>query len=223
MKNLKLQKKHPRVIRWNHWINFPILTLMIWSGLLIYWANDVYKKSIGDSVLFKFFTESFNNYLNIPQRLSEGMAWHFFLMWIFTINGIIYVLYSIFSGEWKYIVPGKNALKESFQVVLHDLHINKNPLPIRKFNAAQQITYTAVAIMGFLSVATGLAIYKPIQFSWLTFLLGGYENARLEHFILMIAFVLFFIIHILQVIKAGWNNFRSMVTGYEIVEDRTHE
>lgn len=221
---MKLEKKHPRVIRWNHWINFPILGLMIWSGFLIYWANDIYKISFGDKVLFKFFPEWFYSYFNLSQRLAEGMAWHFFLMWIFAINGFIYVFYSIISGEWRYLVPGKHAIKEAFDVVLHDLGINKAPLPKRRFNAAQQIAYSSIIIMGGFSLLTGLAIYKPIQFSWLTYLLGGYEAARLEHFCLTIGYVLFFIIHIIQVIKAGWNNFRAMLTGYEIVtEDKAYE
>jgi len=33
----RLEKKHLLAIRWLHWINFPLLFLMIWSGLLIYW------------------------------------------------------------------------------------------------------------------------------------------------------------------------------------------
>jgi len=70
--------------------------------------------------------------------------------------------------------------------------------------------------MGLGSVLTGLAIYKPIQFGWLCALFGGYEFARIIHFTLTIGYCLFFIIHILQVIRAGWSNFRSMVTGFEI-------
>jgi hypothetical protein len=64
---------------------------------------------------------------------------------------------------------------------------------------------------------TGLAIYKPVQLGWLTWLLGGYEAARVEHFVLTLGYVLFFVVHISQVIRAGWNNFRAMVTGYEVV------
>ncbi len=37
-----------------------------------------------------------------------------------------------------------------------------------------------------------------------------------EHFALTIGYVLFFVIHIAQVIRAGWNNFRAMVAGYEL-------
>jgi thiosulfate reductase cytochrome b subunit len=51
----------------------------------------------------------------------------------------------------------------------------------------------------------------------LTTLLGGYEWARWEHFWLMVLFVLFFAVHVIQVLLAGWGNFRSMITGYDIV------
>jgi len=71
--------------------------------------------------------------------------------------------------------------------------------------------------MGLGSLLTGLSIYKPIQFHTLCSLLGGYEWARAEHFILTILFTLFFIVHVVQVIIAGWNNFRSMVTGLDVL------
>ena len=48
-------------------------------------------------------------------------------------------------------------------------------------------------------------------------MLGGYEWVRWEHFWLAVGYVLFFVIHVVQVARAGWNNFRAMVTGYEIV------
>jgi len=74
-------------------------------------------------------------------------------------------------------------------------------------------------LMGAGSLVTGLAIWKSVQFGWITLLLGGYQAARVEHFLLTVGYVAFFMVHIAQVIRAGWNNFRSMVTGYEIVSD----
>jgi thiosulfate reductase cytochrome b subunit len=71
-----------------------------------------------------------------------------------------------------------------------------------------------VMVMGFGSILTGWAIFRPVQLSWLTTILGGYKLARLEHFALTIGFVLFFVVHIFQVIKAGWQNFQSMITGF---------
>lgn len=212
----KLVKKHPLAIRWFHWINFPVLSIMIWSGLLIYWANDTYKLGWGDKTLLKFFPDGFYKILNIPYRLAEGMSFHFVFMWIFFINGVLYFFYLIFSGEWRLIFPNKKSLKESLQVVLHDLHIKRGLPPQKKYNAAQRIAYTGVIIMGFGSLITGLSIYKPVQFHILCAMLGGYEWARAEHFILTILFLLFFVVHIVQVIIAGWNNFRAMITGFEV-------
>ena len=199
-----------------------MLTLMIWSGLLIYWANDVYRLGWGDKTILKFFPQTFYDALKVPFRLADGMSLHFFFMWFFTINGIIYFLYLLFSKEWKLIVPDKHSWKEAWQVLLHDLHIKRGLPPQKKYNAAQRIAYTGVIIMGFLMILTGLAIYKPVQLNWLCALLGGYEWARAEHFIITILFVLFFVVHLLQVIIAGWNIFRGMVTGFEVVKSTQH-
>jgi thiosulfate reductase cytochrome b subunit len=215
----KIIHKHPLAIRWLHWINFPLLTIMIWSGILIYWGNDVYRLGWGDKTLLKFFPDSFNKALNIPFRLAEGMNLHFFFMWFFTINGIVYFLYLLFSKEWKLIFPNKHALKEAWQVILHDLHIKKGLPPQKKYNAAQRIAYTGIIVLGFLIIVTGLAVYKPVQLYWLCNMLGGYEWARIEHFAITILFVLFFVVHILQVIIAGWGNFSSMITGFEIKKE----
>ncbi len=211
----KIINKHPLAIRWFHWINFPVLAIMIWSGVLIYWANGIYKIGWGDKTVIKFFPDSFYKALHIPFRLAEGMSLHFVFMWIFAVNGLLYVLYLLFSKEWKLIFPDKKALQESWQVILHDLHIKKGLPPQKKYNAAQRIAYTGVIFMGLGSLLSGLAIYKPAQFHILCSLLGGYEWARAEHFILTILFTLFFLVHIIQVIIAGWNNFRGMITGFE--------
>lgn len=216
----RLEPKHPRAIRWFHWINFPLLSLMIWSGLIIYWANDVYLIGFGRFTAFHFFPDAVYNTLGIDHRLAEGMAWHFFLMWLFALNGVAYVLYTAISGEWRYLLPNRHSFGEALQVMLHDLGIRKEPLPPAKFNGAQQIAYTSIVLMGAGSLITGLAIWKSVQLGWLTALLGGYKAARLEHFALTIGYVLFFLVHISQVIRAGWNNFRAMVTGYEIVETK---
>lgn len=208
-------------MRWTHWVNFPILTIMIWSGMLIYWASDTYSITLFGHTYYKFFSEGFYKTFNIPGRLAEGMAFHFLFMWIFAINGLVYVLYTLISGSWRELVPQRKSFKEAWLVLLHDLHIRKMAPPQNKYNAAQRIAYTAIIVMGFGSLITGLAIYKPVQFNTLTWLCGGYHAARIEHFVLTIGYVLFFVIHIVQVILAGWNNFRSVVSGFEVVETKT--
>jgi thiosulfate reductase cytochrome b subunit len=214
----KIVEKHRVATRWFHWINFPVLAIMVWSGLLIYWANDVYRLGWGDTTILRFFPRSFYQALHISHRLAEGMGFHFMFMWLFVVNGALYVLYTIVSGEWRDLVPGRHSFKEAWQVLLHDLHLSKIKPPQGKYNAAQRVAYSAIIVMGIGSFITGLAIYKPVQFYWLCFMCGGYTAARIEHFALTIGYCLFFLIHIIQVALAGWNNFRAMIAGFELAD-----
>ena len=52
MKRLEMRLKHPLAIRSFHWVNFPLLAMMIWSGLWIYWTNDVYRVGFGSFTLY---------------------------------------------------------------------------------------------------------------------------------------------------------------------------
>ncbi len=105
---LRLDRKHPLALRWMHWVNFPILFIMIWSGLLIYWndSDNAYQHphaicriGIGKITLFRFFPEWFWKAINAPYHVTQGLAHHFFFMWIFAANGIAYVTFLAISGE----------------------------------------------------------------------------------------------------------------------------
>jgi thiosulfate reductase cytochrome b subunit len=222
---IRLERKHPLTIRWMHWVNFPVLFTMIWSGMLIYWNDSdnayqhphaIYRVGLGPVTLVRFFPDWFWKALNVPYHVTQGLGYHFFFMWIFAINGFLYVLFTILSGEWRFVLPNRNSLKEAIQVTLVDLHLSKKLPAQKKYNGAQKIAYTSVVVMGAGSLLTGLAIYKPTSAHWLTTLLGGYEVARWEHFWLALGFCGFFVIHVTQVVLAGWNNFRSMVSGLEV-------
>ena len=39
---LQVRRKFDLWIRLSHWLNVPVLAMMIWSGILIYWASDIY-------------------------------------------------------------------------------------------------------------------------------------------------------------------------------------
>jgi thiosulfate reductase cytochrome b subunit len=198
---------------------------MILSGIRIYWnttdnahlyPHAVYRVGFGSHTLIRIFPEAWWNALGIPWHVTQGLGDHFFFMWIFAINGIAYVIYTLVSGEWRLLVPRRESFKEAVQVGLASVRLRKQrPMQV-KYNGAQRIAYFTVIAMGAGSVFTGLAIYKPTQLHVLTAVLGGYEWARWEHFWLTMGFCGFFLIHVLQVALSGWNNFRSMVSGYEI-------
>ncbi len=207
---------HPRAIRWMHWINFPVLLVMVWSGLRIYWANDVYAAGIGGWQWFAFFPEGFYEALGLERRLARGIAFHLSFGWILVVNGVAYLTYLVVRREWRHIVPDRADLRDALRVVAHEVRLATGEAPPHgRYNAAQKIAYTTVLAMGVLIVATGFAIYKPTQLSWLTGLFGGYETARLIHFWTTIGLSLFFAVHLVQVVRAGWANFASMVTGFD--------
>jgi thiosulfate reductase cytochrome b subunit len=225
VQTLVLEKKHPLAIRWMHWINFPVLFTMIWSGILIYWndsdnayrhPHEVYRIGIGPLTVFRFFPVWFYKAIDAPYHVTKALGYHFFFMWIFAINGLLYVSYLLWSREWKFLMPSKKSIGEAIQVTLVDLHIRKGLPPQTKYNGAQRIAYSSIVVMGLGSLVTGLAIYKPTELHLLTSLLGGYEMARWLHFWLTMGFCGFFLVHVGQVILAGWNNFRAMISGYEI-------
>jgi thiosulfate reductase cytochrome b subunit len=109
-----------------HWINFPLLFLMIYSGILIYWADSqheglnahhVYRIGIGDWTLFRFFPRWFYNGFHLKYQLAQGLAYHVFFMWFFALNGIAYVLYTFLSGEWCNLIPTRHSFAGAFHVV----------------------------------------------------------------------------------------------------------
>ena len=83
------KEKHPRAIRWMHWLNFPILTVMIWSGLRIYWSFDLSRVPsirFGEETLFRW---GFYDALQLDRKLARWMAFHFSFGWLFLINGLL--------------------------------------------------------------------------------------------------------------------------------------
>lgn len=203
-----IREKHSLILRITHWLNVPVLSVMIWSGLLIYWANPVYlpiPENIGP--------------FRIHHRLAEGMGWHFLMMWPFVVNGIVFVINLFVSGNWKELFPDNKTFQKLIPFILFDLHLNKKcPVFEGKYNPAQRVIYPAVILMGLGSIISGLAIYKPVQAGFLSQMLGGYESSRFLHFLCMSGILLFIPVHLIQVARSGWNNFRAMVAGYEVAE-----
>lgn len=208
---------HPRAIRWMHWLNFPILSVMIWSGLRIYWSFDFTRVpgEFGDNNLFP---NVFYEQLELDRSLAKGLSFHLSFGWLLVLNGIAYVLYLAFSKEWKHIVPRLADLKNIPATMLHEVGLRKEKPLHGQYNVMQQLAYTTVIIMAAIIVATGFAILKPTQLAWLTNLFGGYERARAIHFLMTAGLFGFFLIHIVQVARAGFVNFWSMVTGYRLEE-----
>lgn len=215
---LVAKKKHSLAVRWMHWINFPVLLIMMWSGMRIYWADlrDPYAFGILGWQIFEFWPDWVNGFFQIERRLAKGIAFHLTFGWFFVINGALYLLYLSRRGNWRYLIPDRQGWRDAPKVLLHDLHLRREAPPQGKYNAMQQIAYTSVVVMAVLLVLSGFAIYKPGQLAPLEAMFGGYDHARWVHFTTTVLLMLFFMVHVVQVARSGWRNFTSMITGYRL-------
>lgn len=210
--------KHDLAIRWMHWVNFPLLLVMLWSGLRIYGASDTHALDIF-GIRFDFFPQPVFDFFEADRRLAKGIGYHLTFGWLFAINGVLYSAYLVLFGGWRAIIPNRRGLRDVPAAIGHDLGLVDDVTMHGKYNAAQQLAYTVVWGMGAVMLLTGFALYKPVQLRLLTALFGGYETARLIHFTTALALVGFFLVHVLQVVRAGWRNFAAMVTGYEVIDE----
>ena len=166
-----------------HWINAVTIFIMVGSGWKIY----------NDEVLFGWL--HFPEALTIGKWAQHGLQWHFFGMWLLVLNGSCYLLYGLFSGRFRrMLLPIR--FKEIIQTVKDTLRFQLAHEDPTKYNAVQKLLYLTVITAGILIVISGLAIWKPIQFSELLSLFGDFQNARIVHFCCMTVIVLFVIVHV---------------------------
>jgi Ni/Fe-hydrogenase b-type cytochrome subunit len=202
--------EHPLVIRLCHWANAVSLFVLAGSGLQIFRAFPSFGAKIPEKVLIEWPKS-----LAIGGWLGGALRWHLAFMWIYIGTGLVYLGYQIFSGNYKQVLFVRRDLAGAWPMVRHYFFFGAKPAVRETYNPLQKSAYTVVMILGVLSVATGFAIWKPIQFSWLAWMMGGFHYARLWHFLIMWAVLLFVFGHLIMVVLHGWNNFVSMLTGWK--------
>jgi thiosulfate reductase cytochrome b subunit len=177
---------HPLIVRITHWINAFAVLLLVLSGWRIYNAAPLFES-------FRFPGE-----LTLGGWLAGALQWHFAAMWLLALNGLAYLVYGIAAGHFR-----RKLLPISPRAVLHDVgqalrgRLSHEDLSV--YNAAQRAAYLALIVSLALLVLSGLAIWKSVQLQELAALMGGYEGARLVHFICMAAVVLIVIVHVVMV------------------------
>lgn len=190
---------HPLVVRITHWINVLAVLVMVGSGWTIYNASPL------------FGSFSFPQALTLGGWLAGALQWHFAAMWLLAINGVVYVAYGIVSCHFR-----RKLLPISPGAIVHDVKqalrgkLAHDDLSV--YNAAQRAAYLVLVLALIVLVVSGLAIWKPVQLQELAALLGGYEGARLVHFIAMSLVVLIAVVHVVMVALVP-RTFPTMITG----------
>lgn len=211
---LRLVRTHGAGVRATHWVNAVVLAGMWWSGLLIDWADRPYRLHLGALLVTVPYPEVVYELFTASGRLTLGIAWHLTLVWLFVANGGVYALLLARRPGWRRIAPQRSSLREA----AHELrHLRRRPTGRGdRYGGAQRLAYTAVLLAAGGAVLTGVALWKPVGAAWLVAAFGGYQGARAAHLVLSTFFVLFTLVHVVQVTRAGWNRARAMVVGYEL-------
>jgi thiosulfate reductase cytochrome b subunit len=158
-----------------------------------------------------------------PGMLASALRFHWLCAYLFMLNGTVYIVGLAIGGGWRGLLPRRSDPLDAFRMCRYYLGIPfakltrrewPHPRSNTKYNALQRAAYFSVPLAGCLSVATGWAIHKPMQFHSLAAIFGGFDVARAWHFWLMWVFILFVVPHVILVFADGWDTLRSMIVGW---------
>jgi thiosulfate reductase cytochrome b subunit len=192
---------HPRWVRLTHWVNVVAMFVMITSGWRIYDASPLFgfifppAITIGDGL----------------DGLSGALLWHFAAMWLFLVNGLIYVTLGIVSGRFRRkLLPIRPADVVSDLRAALTGRLSHDDLSV--YNAVQRLLYLGVIAAGLVVVLSGMSMWKPVQFQELAAVFGGYNAARYVHFFAMAVIVAFLLVHITLAVLVP-KSLRAMIIG----------
>jgi thiosulfate reductase cytochrome b subunit len=165
-----------------------------------------------------------------PGMLGVALRLHWLCAYLFMLNGSAYVVGLVLGGGWRSLMPRRTDLPDALRMIRYYMGVPfakltrlkwPHPRVNTKYNALQRAAYFSVPVAGFLSVATGWAIHKPMQLDWLAAVFGGYDAARVWHFWLMWVFILFVGPHVILILADGWDALRSMIVGWSARVERS--
>jgi Ni/Fe-hydrogenase b-type cytochrome subunit len=207
------KKRHHAVVRVTHWVNVVAITIMVASGLRIFNAYPAFARRGETFCCYPFAGTPMPHWATFGGWLAGARNWHFAMMWVLVINGLIYLGFVYLHGEWRDLVPRRGDARDSWQMVRFYLFLRRDHPMQGKHNALQKAAYFALPFVALAAVLSGLAIWKPVELAPLTNLLGGYVWARYWHFVAMLVIVVMSVAHIFMVFAVDPYSIRSMVTG----------
>ena len=113
---------------------------------------------------YPFQNDAPPSWLRFGGWLAGARHWHFAIAWFLILNGLIYLIYMIASGEWRrrVFIPTRDT-SNALAMFAYYLRIRKTPPPEDFYNGLQRMAYTSAILFGLVVVFSGLAIYKPVQ------------------------------------------------------------
>ena len=205
-----LRRLHPLALRIMHWTNAVAMIVMIMSGWAIY----------NDEVIFGWL--HFPNWITMGNGPEGALQWHFLAMWILVANGIAYLAYGLTTGRFRrMLLPVR--LAEIVAEVRAVLALKLAHDYLTRYNAVQRLLYIGVIFVIIIQVLSGLAVWKPVQFSELAYLFYSFQGARLVHFLGMVAIVGFLLVHVVLALIVPKTLGAMLTGGPEVPRDTPAE
>jgi thiosulfate reductase cytochrome b subunit len=205
--------RHHWVVRVTHWVNVVALAVMVGSGLRIFNAYPAFARKGQSFCCYPFEGDRIPDWLTFGGWLAGARNWHFAMMWVLTLNGLVYLGFIYLHGEWRDLVPRRGLSRDGWQMVRFYLALRKDHPRQGKHNALQRLVYFAMPWVGVVAVLSGLAIWKPVQLAPLTAAFGGFVWARYWHFLAMVVLVVLSIGHVFMVFAVDPYALRAIVSG----------
>jgi thiosulfate reductase cytochrome b subunit len=197
-------------VRLAHWALAIALPVLAMSGLQILLAFPAFGPKLPPG-----------SFLAVPRWsalggwLAGGIQWHFTFMWLFLGAGAIYVVYQLASGNWRQVIVSRRDLPGVVPMLRHYLRGAPKPSSACTYNPLQKLAYTAVVALLLLQALSGLALWRPVQLSFLVSVMGGFQGVRIVHFAAMCGLLAFVPVHLVMVALAGWRNLKRMLVGFD--------
>ena len=223
--------RHAAVVRTTHWIITICFFALLITGIEIlishprfYWGET---GNVLTQPLFKLPIPSSRRLVPtgygyvLPDQNGWSRALHFEAAWIAVLTGLVYAIFSLFSGHLrKNLLPTRSDLAwgSLSPAIRKNLRFERpSAAEAWSYNVLQRLTYVFVILVLFpLVIWTGLALSPAFDsaFPITVTMLGGRQSARTLHFFVSLALLLFLLVHVVMVVRAGFRSrTRAMITG----------
>lgn len=187
-------QEHPLLVRIAHWAQALAIIIMIGSGWRIYNSDPIF-----DNFRFAQWATlggdpPISKIAHMDPGVANALNWHFSGLWLLLASYLLFVIHGLVSGHFR-----RDLLPLNLRGLINDFVAAltfKLSHRLGEYNHVQRAAYWGVLFAVLMMFVTGLAIWKPVQLSWLTWLCGGYPTARVLHFIFMSGICLFIIVHV---------------------------
>jgi thiosulfate reductase cytochrome b subunit len=195
---MKLETQtHPFATRLFHWCMAAAILLLIGSGWRIYNSAPIFGFTFPEQLTLGGDGDDALALHNDP-GVASAIAWHFAAMWLLAASYAGFMLWNLFNGHFRrdfFPVGPKSFLRDFIAAATFKLEHR-----LGEYNVVQRVAYWVALGSVAMMLLSGLAIWKPVQTYPLEAAFGGFQAARIVHFLFMSVIAGFIAVHVALVI-----------------------